>query len=1511
MKRKFTLITAALALLTLIWNPIGLWGQDRASFTGTFTKITSTDDFETGYYVVVGKGVSSTDLTTRKAMSSTVNNNNRIVSTTVEPTNDIITNPDNTLVYYITVATSNNITTCTFKNMNTGTYMYQSSTTSGKGMGFSNNSYNITYVGYDSTNTYVGHKFTLNGDSNNIFKYNRDNQWFANYSGDYAANMEPVELYKCPAYTVTYNPVSESGTGTGTMTDSNSPYASGATVTVLSSTFTAPSGMDFNHWNTKADNTGISYDADNTFTISGNTTLYAIWGEPSSVAAPTFTVETGTYNVDQSVEIECETEGAAIYYTLDGSTPTSSSTLYESAINITETKTLKAIAIKDDESSNMAMATYTMKCATPTFNLPTGTYEGTQTIEIECVTSSVTIRYTNTGAIPTQYSYLYSEPFEITSTKTIKAVAKRTNWTDSEIAEATYTIINPYTTMQEIYDAATTTQKSVYIKLNNWVVTGAKENYAYVTDGTKGFEAFKYGGIGFSVGDKLTGTVQVGLKISNNHVQITGLDSSVENLTIVPDSPVTIADIAMADLEAVNTGALISYNDLTYSYSSSSHWLSDGTTTLKAYTTLMSLSNKFTSGKKYHVTGPFLQYGDTKQILPRTDADIKLAAQMTAPTFDAFSYLVADGGPATQYKSISGTDFSADLLVTAPANYQVSNDGETWASTATFTPNGSKAISGTLYVRLVSGLEVGTYNGDLTFTADGYLTPQTVALSGTVSASTTYSIVLNQTTGGTIAADVAVAEAGQTVTLSYSDLDDCYTFTGWTVLDGNADEVDVTNNQFTMPGSAVEVEGVFTKKTFTVEYSVNGVLKDALKQTGIACGDAATLKTASDLTDAGVTMPTGYSFAGWSTEESSSDIISSFTPTANSVLYAVMLPTGATAGYVRVTEDLGSDWAGDYLIAYSNTIFADGRVGGTGDNGIGKLNQKVDLSSSITNNTIPVSTGDTYKVTLEEITSGSNTYVLKTQDGQYNYYSSNNNGLSATTTKSTAATYPITITFTSSSDIKLALGGNAAGAVFRYNTDGYFRYYKNCGQNAVYLYKKQNPTAYTFVKDVSSAEPLSSIEETDLITVKSGGVLTLTGANNGTASNLIIEDGGQLIHTNAVQATLKKNINAATSWGGSKASDVDGWYTISPTVATYAKSNLGNTDTYDLYLYNESDHYWWNANGTAHPFSNLAGGRGYLYASENDVTISYAGEMWATNANVITELSYTPAAGDLAGVNLVGNRFTRNLVAGDVKLGSTALTTYYVAEGGDDIEARDLTSNPIKPGQGFIVQVGGSGINIEYNPTSKGETAYTPAFIRIEAGNERFMDRAYVQIGQGNTLRKMTLNNEVSHVYVMDNGKDYAAATIPATIGEMPVNFEVTKNGTYTLTVTTENLVMDYLHLIDNMTGNDIDLLATPTYTFSGKTTDYATRFHLVFSVNDVEENEDVNSANFAYFDGSNWVVSNTGKASLQVVDVTGRLISSEVIEGNASLKVTAAPGLYVMRLVSGNNVRVQKIVVR
>ncbi|MFI3297779.1 MAG: chitobiase/beta-hexosaminidase C-terminal domain-containing protein [bacterium] len=77
-----------------------------------------------------------------------------------------------------------------------------------------------------------------------------------------------------------------------------------------------------------------------------------------TVATPTFSVESCDITEATPVTINCATEGATIYYTLDETTPTAESAKYTGAISITATTTVKAIAVKDGESSYTATATY-------------------------------------------------------------------------------------------------------------------------------------------------------------------------------------------------------------------------------------------------------------------------------------------------------------------------------------------------------------------------------------------------------------------------------------------------------------------------------------------------------------------------------------------------------------------------------------------------------------------------------------------------------------------------------------------------------------------------------------------------------------------------------------------------------------------------------------------------------------------------------------------------------------------------------------------------------------------------------------------------------------------------------------------------------------------------------------------------------------------------------------------------------------------------------------------------
>lgn len=81
--------------------------------------------------------------------------------------------------------------------------------------------------------------------------------------------------------------------------------------------------------------------------------------------------------------------------------------------------------------------------ATPMFDPPGGTYNGSEAVTIACETLGVTIYYTLDGSNPNSASPVYSSPITISQTLTIKAKAFRDGWSDSSTASTVYTIVNP------------------------------------------------------------------------------------------------------------------------------------------------------------------------------------------------------------------------------------------------------------------------------------------------------------------------------------------------------------------------------------------------------------------------------------------------------------------------------------------------------------------------------------------------------------------------------------------------------------------------------------------------------------------------------------------------------------------------------------------------------------------------------------------------------------------------------------------------------------------------------------------------------------------------------------------------------------------------------------------------------------------------------------------------------------------------------------------------------------
>jgi LysM repeat protein len=211
------------------------------------------------------------------------------------------------------------------------------------------------------------------------------------------------------------------------------------------------------------------------------------------VAAPTFSPAAGTYSTSQSVTISDATAGATIYYTTNGTTPTTSSTVYSGPITVSVTETLEALAVETGyTNSAVATAAYTIAplLPTPTFSPAAGTYATSQTVTISDATAGATIYYTTNGTTPTTSSSVYSSAITVSATETIEAIAVETGYTNSVVATAAYTITpvlptptfspaaGTYTASQTVTISDATAGTTIYYTTNGTTPTTSSTVYS-------------------------------------------------------------------------------------------------------------------------------------------------------------------------------------------------------------------------------------------------------------------------------------------------------------------------------------------------------------------------------------------------------------------------------------------------------------------------------------------------------------------------------------------------------------------------------------------------------------------------------------------------------------------------------------------------------------------------------------------------------------------------------------------------------------------------------------------------------------------------------------------------------------------------------------------------------------------------------------------------------------------------------------------------------------------------
>jgi uncharacterized protein YidB (DUF937 family) len=170
-------------------------------------------------------------------------------------------------------------------------------------------------------------------------------------------------------------------------------------------------------------------------------------GTAPSAATPTFSPGAGTYTGPQSVTISEATPSATVFYTANGTTPTTASTMYTGPITVNSSQTLQAVAVASGlTNSGVGSATYNIQqsgggtAATPTFAPAAGTYTGAQSVTITDATSGARIYYTTNGTTPTTASAVYTGPLSVSASETLEAIAAASGQTASAVATAAYTI---------------------------------------------------------------------------------------------------------------------------------------------------------------------------------------------------------------------------------------------------------------------------------------------------------------------------------------------------------------------------------------------------------------------------------------------------------------------------------------------------------------------------------------------------------------------------------------------------------------------------------------------------------------------------------------------------------------------------------------------------------------------------------------------------------------------------------------------------------------------------------------------------------------------------------------------------------------------------------------------------------------------------------------------------------------------------------------------------------------
>ena len=415
---------------------------------------------------------------------------------------------------------------------------------------------------------------------------------------------------------------------------------------------------------------------------------------------------------------------------------------------------------------------------------------------------------------------------------------------------------------------------------------------------------------------------------------------------------------------------------------------------------------------------------------------------------------------------------------------------------------------------------------------------------------------------------------------------------------------------------------------------------------------------------------------------------------------------------------------------------------------------------------------------------------------------------------------------------------------------------------------------------------------------------------------------------------------------------------------------IGQQPRWDLYTYYEPEYHWINLKrrGDNHyhvdrPYHRIdyrswqdslgmlqnetiyVPGKGYMMAIENDSYMSQTGTLNKGPVKLIVSHQEPAYASYAVGCNLLGNPYQAYLDLNAFAAANTnaeaTVNKFYAYDADLGVYApyiEGASVNPcipsqyIHPHQGFFALYEPTDGNSELS-----EVTFTPDMattqnednsyyrqdkvnypvVNIFAENEGgSRDLAIVELMRpelGGVGKTMNFNSSSFKLYTRLEGENFGLLFTPKETKRIPLFFKTDADGKYSLKWNTFNGNFHSLILVDNITGQNYDMLTHDHYDFEALATDFAARFYIVFSVTAVDEyTVEGEDDEFAFFDGNDWVVE--GEGELQLIDVTGRVIHSETMHGSLNRVhfQDLATGVYVFHLVKdGEITKVQKIVIR